>query len=221
MASLLLDNEIINNQKRQEIAESKNREEYKIKKEDTKKQRGELTSNDKNKNDDSQIVKIAAVEEIKNPFSDHKRKDNDKSNNKENIVKFDSQNNILALEKNIMTAELIKNNHQKDNNSTKLLENHKEIDKTDKNKSNPEEIKISNENKERVINLNKNNLVFELRGIIKNSNNSSALFFYQGENILKKENEKIDIFKIEKIMKNKVILGWQKKKIEIKLWEAE
>ena len=64
-------------------------------------------------------------------------------------------------------------------------------------------------------------LPFKLLGIIKNADNSSALFLYQGQNILKKEKEKIDIFKVEEINNKNLIISCQDQRRKIHLWEEK
>jgi len=82
-------------------------------------------------------------------------------------------------------------------------------------------VKLDSEEKKQKEQLQKIKLPFKLLGIIKNENSASALFLYQGKNILKQEKDKIDIFKIEAIKKQEITISYQNETIKISLWKEE
>ncbi|MGM0500066.1 MAG: hypothetical protein ACQERL_07675, partial [Bacillota bacterium] len=132
--------------------------------------------------------------------------------NKENIIKEDKSFNkdynqdLLFLEKNIIAEKL----EPIDKSGVEALKPKKETDAAE-NSDQKEYNKFDKSIK----------LPFKLLGIIKNKDNSAALFLYQGQNISRKENETIDIFKIEEINNKNISLTYQNQRRVIKLWEEE
>ena len=161
-------------------------------------------NNDKDKNNkntakvykNDKIESIALISEIKDPFN---QKDN------QSLNKSYSQD-LLFLEKNIIAEKL---DHPAKSGAEVLKKN-------DKNAAEKNFVQKENDK------LNKNiELPFKLLGIIKSKDNSAALFLYQGQNISRKEDEKIDRFKIEEINNKNISLTYQNKSRIIKLWEEE
>jgi len=169
----------------------------------TEKAKNENKDNkDKNNKDTARVYKkdkierIALISEIKDPFN---QKDN------QSLNKSYSQD-LLFLEKNIIAEKL----DHPDKSGAEVLK------KNDKNAAEKNLVQKENDK------LNKNiELPFKLLGIIKSKDNSAALFLYQGQNISRKEDEKIDRFKIEEINNKNISLTYQNKSRIIKLWEEE
>lgn len=161
-------------------------------------------------NKEDKIESIALISQIKDPF---KQKESEKKENKKNNIAKDEflnedfNQDLLFLEENIIADKL----QLSDNKDLKNHNQKKEV-KSDKNN------KVNEGNKELDLNIK---LPFKLMGIVKNKNNSAALFLYQGKNILKKENEKIDLFQIKEINNKNIILTYQNKIRVIKLWEDQ
>lgn len=151
------------------------------------------------------VEKIALISEIQDPF----KKKNDKSSKREKK----QNNSLVLLEENIIENDLKKAVKIKSEQSKKQenIITTKSI-KTKKNK---------NENqKEKQLKTIKNiNFPFKMIGIIKNKNEAAVLFLYQGEKIVKKEDQKIDLFKIEEINNKNIVLSYKKQKRILKLWE--
>jgi hypothetical protein len=170
---------------------------------------------------ENKIESIALIKEIKDPFQKDAPKNENETASAEKTaktkqLKINKKDELIYLEKNIIAEEI--------------------IDKREKspgsNKAQPELSKESAAlvNKERTFNskeaalnqkLKNIRLPFKLLGIIKNKSNSSALFLYQGQHILKEEKERIDIFKIEEINNKNIILSYQNQKKSLHLWEGE
>lgn len=156
------------------------------------------------------VESIALISEIKDPFNPKRNTENKK--NKENIIKEDKSFNkdynqdLLFLEKNIIAEKL----EPIDKSGVEALKPKKETDAAE-NSDQKEYNKFDKSIK----------LPFELLGIIKNKDNSTALFLYKGQNISRKENETIDIFKIEEINNKNISLTYQNQRRVIKLWEEE
>ncbi len=170
---------------------------------------------------ENKIESIALIKEIKDPFQKDAQKNKNEAISAEKTaatkqLKINKKNKLIYLEKNIIAENL--------------------FDKSEKspgsNKAQPELSKESAAlvSKERTVNSQKDavqkqlqniRLPFKLLGIIKNKSNSSALFLYQGQHILKKEKEKIDIFEIETINNKNIILSYQNLKRSLHLWEGD
>ena len=152
-----------------------------------------------------EIESIALIKEIKDPFraeieskEDFKKKREDLSAAKK--IKLKTEKDLIYLEKNIIA----------DNTAAKSKI------KAETKSENITKTKIKAEKS-----IKEFRLPFKLLGIIKNADNSSALFLYQGQNILKKEKEKIDIFKIEEINNKNLIISCQDQRRKIHLWEEK
>ena len=152
-----------------------------------------------------EIESIALVKEIKDPFraeieskEDFKKKREDLSAAKK--IKLKTEKDLIYLEKNIIA----------DNTAAKSKI------KAETKSENITKTKIKAEKS-----IKEFRLPFKLLGIIKNADNSSALFLYQGQNILKKEKEKIDIFKVEEINNKNLIISCQDQRRKIHLWEEK
>ncbi len=164
------------------------------------------TVNKINKTAEAKIESIALISEIKDPFNQKENKIK-----KENIIKEDqfsnksSTQNLLFLEKDIITEKL----KPLDKSSAQFLE---KAGKNEENKSSD----LKEKNNKFIQNIE---LPFKLLGIIKNNENSRALFLYQGKNIIKKENEKIDIFRIIKINNKEISITYQNKLRIVKLFK--
>ena len=152
-----------------------------------------------------EIESIALIKEIKDPFraeieskEDFKKEREDLSAAKK--IKLKTEKDLIYLEKNIIA----------DNTAAKSKI------KAETKSENITKTKIKAEKS-----IKEFRLPFKLLGIIKNADNSSALFLYQGQNILKKEKEKIDIFKIEEINNKNLIISCQDQRRKIHLWEEK
>jgi hypothetical protein len=194
--------------------------EKEIKKEDMaqkqniNKNKNDLSANLKEK---TKIETITLTKEIKDPFKIAKSVNNlpeEKDKNKiEN--KINETEELMFLEKNI-AADLI----YPTQNSEKITESEKKV---------PNELSLpvsENRNKEKIMKTDRQSLEniklsFKLVGIIKNKTSSSALFLYQNQTLLKKENENIDVFKIEKINNNNLIISYQNEERIIDLWKEK
>lgn len=162
------------------------------------------------KKEQEKIESIALIKEIKDPFQleekhNKKAEENTAVFDKAKALKINTKKDLLYLEKNIIAENIIDENPNMDISAAKKK-------KSVKTKKSAE----SNEQALKKIRLN-----FELLGIIRNKSNSAALFLYQGQNVLKKENEKIDMFKIEKITNKSVIISYQNYKRKLHLWEEK
>lgn len=155
----------------------------------------DLLDKNSNKKEKQKIENIALIEELKDPFE---------LNEKTTAKTTANENQLLSNQQLYSNSE---NNAKIEKN--KVLN----LDKSESEENN----KSSAEPKF----LNNIQFPFELLGIIKNKNNSSALFLYQGKNVLKEETDEIDIFKIEKINKKEIILSFKDQKTRLHLWEAE
>ena len=174
----------------------------------------------KSKNEEKEIINIASIDEIKNPFKEKKIKktDNKLEKNKKENINYNRANNsqILYLEKNLIEKDFL------NNNSLNLKD--KKSNKNDKLKREKTETKAQ----QKVIKKNtvKNNILntklpFKLLGIIKNKNNSTALVYYQGKRMLIKENEFLNKLLIEEINNQSIIISYNEEKRKIKLWEEK
>lgn len=142
------------------------------------------------------IESIALISEIKDPFIQEKKVNTSTSQN--------TDQDLIFLEKNIVSKEL-KVSGQNENKN--LLKSGKK--------------QVDNDNlQEKKTQLDQNiKIPFQLLGIIKNKDNSTVIFNYQGKKVLKKENEKIDLFVIEKINNNNISLVYKNKVKTLNLWE--
>lgn len=147
------------------------------------------------------IENIALISEIKDPFSQNENK---KAKTKENESFTNNTNQkLLVLEKDIVSEKI----KSISNDKAEALNQNQEQNAELKEKN----IKVSPKMK----------IPFKLLGIVKNDHNSAALFLYQGRNVLKKENEKIDLFKIQKIDNKSIKLSYQNKIKTITIWEED
>lgn len=173
-----------------------------------KKEDESIEIDQKNSDQAKEIKKVILLKEIRDPFaavkseSLSKEKKLVKSNKNKFKINTDlkSAEGAVCLEKNIITK----------------IKNQKPDIESNLNKKKSDSIKTE----EKELNLNIK-FPFKLLGIIKNNNKSSALFLYQGKNILKRETEKIDIFNIEKINKKDLVLKYENQKIKLKLWRLD
>jgi hypothetical protein len=69
------------------------------------------------------------------------------------------------------------------------------------------------------LNIDRLQLPFKLLGIIRQNNNSAVLFLYQGQTVVKSENDKIGQFTIKEIQNKEIIISYQQAERVIKLWE--
>lgn len=170
--------------------------------------------------EEKEIESIALIKEIKDPFRAEAALKDKAEKVEENLsaskkINLNSKNDLIYLEKNIIADNLIDKTHNSGSaNDSKL---------NLKQKSAAAEKQAANNTNEAAVNKNLKNirLPFKLLGIIKNRDKSSALFFYQGKNLLKKEKEKIDIFKIEKINNKDLIISYQNQRKKLHLWEEK
>jgi len=182
-------------------AKNQQRKEEKMLKESKKQAAGV-----KEKAEKKEIKSIALISEIKDPFAISAQAET-KAAKIELNSKNQQRKELIFLEKNII-AEKIK---FKDKSAAELFQNDKKNDS----------VKLDSEEKKQKEQLQKIKLPFKLLGIIKNENSASALFLYQGKNILKQEKDKIDIFKIEAIKKQEITISYQNETIKISLWKEE
>ncbi|CCU79351.1 hypothetical protein HSACCH_01260 [Halanaerobium saccharolyticum subsp. saccharolyticum DSM 6643] len=157
----------------------------------------------KNVNKEAKIESIALISEIKDPFNQKENTENIIQDNKS--FNKNTKQDLLFLEKNIIAENL----KSLDKGSAQVL---KQNQKAGADKDH--ELKETNNKLKQNIKL-----PFKLLGIIKNKDNSAALFRYQGKNVLKKENEQIDIYKIKEINNKEISLIYQNEIRIIKLWE--
>lgn len=159
-----------------------------------------------NRAENEEIESIALISEIKDPFAAAAQAEMSTDQIDLN-AKNQQGKELIFLENNIIAEEL----KLKNKSAAELFQKENEIDseKIDSAEKKPEEF------------LEKIKLPFELLGIIKNQNSASALFLYQGENILKQEKDNIDIFKIESIKKQEIIISYQNERLKINLWKEE
>lgn len=159
-----------------------------------------------NRAEKEEVKSIALISEIKDPFALTAPAE---TNTAQAELNFKNQQGeqLISLEKNIIAEEL----KLKKQSTAELFQNDKKIDSE----------KIDSAEKEQKKVLEKIKLPFELLGIIKNKDSASALFLYQGENILKQEKDKIDIFKIESIDKQEITISYQNETIKISLWKED
>jgi len=175
-------------------------DEQKIK---SKKAEKNTKSNVEVKTEKEESENIVLISEIKDPFAVKAQK---KSTSEQPVLISDNNKSkkLVYLENNIIAESLeIKNKNKADLAENKKIESEKK-----KRKKDGQFIK-------------KINLPFELLGIIKNETNAAALFLYQGQNVLKKEKDKIDIFKIENIKNKEINISYQNEIIKIYLWKGE
>lgn len=166
----------------------------------------------------AKVETITLTKEVKDPFKIAKnvndlpkKKDKNKIENKINETE-----ELMFLEKNITAENLI----YPTQNSERMIVSEKKA---------PNELSLpapENRNKEKIIKTDRQSLEniklpFRLVGIIKNKTSSSALFLYQNQTLLKKENENIDVFKIEKINNNNLIISYQNEERIIDLWKEK
>lgn len=167
-----------------------------------------------------EVEKIALVKDIKDPFkSKQKNSRAAKDNSAEELLPNRSLEDLILLEKNITSSEMIVQNQNGFSdflNSPSAEEINKKSISTDSNDKS-----IDKRNSNSINSLKKKNLPFKLLGIIKNKNNSSALFRYQGQTLLKKEKEKIDIFKIKKINNKNLVITYQNEEKTLQLWKEK
>ena len=167
----------------------------------------------------AEIKNIALISDIKDPFKINK---NEKVKNIKNKNKQDKNpvlnKDLLFLESKIISENMteIKNpKNKKPENINLNRPKEKNLNfKQQKNKEN----EITAAEKEK---LKKMKLSFKLIGIIKNKNKASALFLSQGQNILKKEKDKIGLFKIEQIKNKEVLLSYKNQKQRLQLWKEK
>lgn len=156
-----------------------------------------------------EIESTALIKEIRDPFRAEIESKEDSKKEREDLaaakkIKLKTGKDLIYLEKNIIA----------DNTAA---ESKIKADITAKTKyENTTKTKIKAEKS-----IKDFRLPFKLLGIIKNADNSSALFLYQGQSILKKEKEKIDIFKIEEINNKNLIISCQDQRRKIHLWEEK
>lgn len=156
-----------------------------------------------------EIESTALIKEIRDPFRTEIESKEDSKKEREDLaaakkIKFKTGKDLIYLEKNIIADYT-------------AAESKIKADITAKTKSeNITKTKIKAEKS-----IKDFRLPFKLLGIIKNADNSSALFLYQGQSILKKEKEKIDIFKIEEINNKNLIISCQDQRRKIHLWEEK
>jgi len=163
------------------------------------------------KETEAEIESIALIRDIKDPFQE--KADNFKLKAAEaEKQNANTKNKLIYLEKNIIAENIISKNKEADIDNDSIIELDKKSlleTKNGRHESNTSERQFKNIK-----------LPFKLLGIIKNRDNSSALFLYQGQNILKKEKENIDIFKIEEINNNNLVLSCENHKRQLYLWEG-
>jgi len=184
-----------------------------------------LTKVEKPEEKKEKIEKIVLLEEITDPFKSTQKPEasrlnvpNDKSEN--NNLNLHENQDLILLEKNIISKKITGSENQfkqKAKNKAETFSESLQIEKED-----AAENEKGKKAKTAALNrINKIKLPFELLGIIRNKSNAAALFLYQGQNILKNEKDKIDLFKIKKINNKEVILTYQKEELRLQLWEAK
>ncbi|PUU89785.1 MULTISPECIES: hypothetical protein [Halanaerobium] len=157
------------------------------------------------------VSKIALISEIKDPF----KADSDSSSGQKAAAEKEQRKNIypaelIDLEKNVIASDLIKNT-ARDNKLQQ--ENPKESELK------PEQNSVNQVAAENKLNIAQLQLPFKLLGIIRQNNNSAVLFRYQGQAVVKSENDKIGQFTIKEIQNKEIIIGYQQAERVIKLWE--
>lgn len=152
-------------------------------------------------------LKIASIEEIKNPFYKEKNENKQDRKTEYNYLDLKPEASLRILEKEITAVKAVAD--QKNKSSIESKDNPPEADHDNKNKN------IA------VIDLKKIELPFTLIGIVKNSNYQAALFSYQGKSVMKKEMEIINSFLIKKIESKSVIISFEGQELELKLWGAD
>ncbi|MGP3779633.1 hypothetical protein ACTWKD_12520 [Halanaerobium saccharolyticum] len=159
------------------------------------------------------VSKIALISEIKDPFkgdsdssSGQKEAAAEGKEQKKNIYPAE----LIDLEKNIIARDLIKKT-ARDNKLQQKNPKDSEL-KPDQSSEN----QAAAENK---LNIDRLQLPFKLLGIIRQNNNSAVLFLYQGQTVVKSENDKIGQFTIKEIQNKEIIISYQQAERVIKLWE--
>lgn len=191
---------------------------------ETKKEKEEQIENiNKKKNNSStnleennKIKSITLIKEIKDPFKNAQNINDLAEVKDENKIgdKINGAGEIIFLEKNITAESLISQTQ----GSKKMTKSEKKGQK---------ELALSvSKSKENIKTINRQSLKniqlpFRLIGIIKNSTNSSALFLYQGQTLLKNEKENIDVFTIEQINNKNLIISYQNEERIIHLWKEK
>lgn len=128
----------------------------------------------------------------------------------EKLATIEEIKNPFKIDKKFASQSLDKTNK---NNSDELVSLEKNIIQKVKND------KLNESNDLSLKMKKKPNLDFKLIGIIKNKKQAAALFLYQGQTILKKEEEEIGSFQIKNINKKEVILNYHEQEIKLNLWE--
>lgn len=175
----------------------------------------ENKSLEKNKNSaekEAEIENIALVEEIKDPFTAAQKQE---ENGLPQVINKSRNQDLILLEKNIIAETII----GAENQAAQKAE--AKADTVQIKKETAAEDKKESKGAAAAANLNNIKFPFKLLGIIKNRTNASALLLYQGQNILKKEKDKIDLFQIKKINQKEIILTYQDEEYKLQLWEAE
>ncbi|MFW5736091.1 MAG: hypothetical protein ACOCXB_01910 [Halanaerobium sp.] len=172
-----------------------------------------LKKNQNSAKQETEIENIALVEQIKDPFTAARKQK--KTKRAEVINKNTKSKDLILLEKNIIAETITGTENQADQKKEA------EADTVQIKKEAAARDEKENDGAAAESNLNNIKLPFKLLGIIKNSRNASALFLYQGQNILKKEKDKIDLFQIKKINKNEIVLTYQKEELKLQVWEDE
>ena len=164
------------------------------------------SKNNAEKNIKELPLKIASIEEIKDPFYNEKNENNQNRKIEYNFLDLKPEASLRVLEKEITAVKAVAD--QKNKSSIEREDYPNEAD--------------NNKNKTAlVIDLKKIELPFTLIGIVKNSNYKAALFSYQGKSVMKKEMEIINSFLIKKIESKSVIISFEGQELELKLWGAD
>ncbi|TDO92281.1 hypothetical protein DFR79_10694 [Halanaerobium saccharolyticum] len=182
-------------------------------KRDISKNKNDLTVKPEKKN---KIETIALTKEIKDPFKNDQSVNDlaEEKNENRSGNTINKTEELVFLEKNMIADNLSSSTQIKE----KMTESKKEIPEKSSLPAAANKEKIMRADRRRLSNIQ---LPFRLIGIIKNSTNSSALFLYEGQTLLKRENESIDVFKIEKIKNNNLTISYQKEERIIYLWKEK
>jgi|GEM_PF-1145589 len=179
----------------------------------------EVSTGNKNENKvkTKEIEKIALVKEIKDPFQAKVEQTSKAGNFEEKSaiadkLKIDLKEDLIYLERNIISENISSSSQKSEEIMQSKIKSGAESELKENSKNE------SAKNRKSLQNIK---LPFKLMGIIKNKDNSSALFFYRGQTLLKREEEKIDIFKIEKINNKNLLISYQEKERRLNLWEEK
>lgn len=175
--------------------------------------------------------KIAAVEEIRDPFFPARNRVNQDSISEEELIYSEAElkadlesNSTAAAEQYSRDVELydeelhIEEKNKGGQNEPAGVKEGNNISAADEQDKNAEEIKSQDDLNTEVIEVK---IPFSLLGIIRDRNFSAALFSLNGRVIKKREGESIENFSIEKIGEEMVVLNYHDYKYKQYIWRHD